>query len=82
VVTTKMNKDFWKFICSTPGLVLIAIVLFLVSLLLDKLFGASYFTMATLTVCFLIFLSFYLCMNLFDSKLLRKIRKRLGNHED
>jgi len=77
-----MNKDFWKFICSTPGLACIAIVLFLVSLLLDKLFGASYFTMATITVGFLIFLSFYLCMNLFESKLLKKIRKSIGKNED
>ncbi len=78
----KMDKDFWKFLCSMPGLVLIAIVLFLVSLLLDKLFGASYSTMATLTVVFLIFLSFYLCMNLFESKLLKKIRKSIAKHED
>ncbi len=81
-MTITMDKDFWKFLCSMPGLVLIAIVLFLVSLLLDKLFGASYFTMATLTVVFLIFLSFYLSMNLFESKLLKKIRKSIGKHEN
>ena len=81
-MTIKMDKDFWKFLCSMPGLVLIAIVLFLVSLLFDKLFGASYFTMATITVVFLIFLSFYLSMNLFESKLLKKIRKSIGKHEN
>ncbi len=78
----EMNKDFWRFTCSTPGLILIAVVLVLVSLTLDKVFGASYFTMASITMGFLILLIVFLCVQLFEAKFLRKIRKSITENED
>ncbi len=63
-------------------MILIAVVLFLVSLLLDRVFGASYFTMASCTLAFLIFLTVYLVLRIFEGPLLKKIRKSIGKIED
>jgi len=75
----KMNKEIWY---SAPGLILIAVILFLVLSVLGHLFGATYFAMAALTVGFLILLIVYLCLHIFEAKLLKKIRKRLTKNED
>jgi pilus assembly protein TadC len=74
-----MNKEIWY---STPGLILIAVILFLVLSVLSHLFGATYFTMATITVGFLLLLILYLCLHIFEAKLLKKIRKRLTKNGD
>jgi pilus assembly protein TadC len=74
-----MNKEIWY---STPGLILIAVLLFLVLSVLGHLFGATYFTMATITVGFLLLLILYLCLHIFEAKLLKKIRKRLTKNGD
>ena len=65
----------YKFLCSAPGLVLIGVILLLISIILGKFFGASYFAMASLTLIFLIMLIIYLVMHLFEKKLMNKIRK-------
>ena len=65
----------YKFLCSAPGMVFIGIILLLISIILGKFFGASYFAMASLTLIFLILLIIYLVMHLFEKKLMKKIRK-------
>ncbi len=82
VMTVKMNREFWRFTCSTPGLILIAVVLVLVSLTLDKVFGASYFTMVSIVTCFLVLLIIFLCVQLFEAKLIKKIRKSITENDD
>ena len=60
----------------------VALILVLISMLLDKLFGASYFTMASITLGFLILLTIYLCLHIFEAKILKKIRKSITKHDD
>jgi hypothetical protein len=74
-----MNKEIWH---STPGLVLIGVILFLILMVLGRLFGATYFAMASITVGFLILLIVYLCLHIFEAKILKKIRKSITKHED
>ena len=40
----------FKFLCSAPGMVLVGVILLLISIILGRLFGASYFAMATVTL--------------------------------
>jgi hypothetical protein len=72
----------YKFMCSAPGMVLMALILLLMSIILGKLFGASYFAMATLTLIFLFLLIIYLVMHLFEKKLMKKIQKCFTEPDD
>jgi hypothetical protein len=74
-----MNKEIWF---SIPGLVLIAAILFLAVTVLGRLFGASYFALASITVGFLILLTIYLVLHIFEAKILKKIRKSITKDED
>ena len=72
----------YKFLCSAPGMVLVGVILLLISIILGRLFGASYFAMATLTLCFLITLIIYLVLQLFEEKLLKKFRKFMTENDN
>jgi hypothetical protein len=74
-----MNKEIWH---STPGLVLVGVILSLIIMVLGRLFGATYFAMASITVVFLILLTIYLVLHIFEAKILKKIRKSITKHED
>jgi|GEM_PF-1063659 uncharacterized membrane protein YciS (DUF1049 family) len=78
----KMSKKFSKFLWSAPGIIMLAMILFLISMLLGRLFGASFFVISSITAGFLICLIIYLCLHIFESKLLKKIRKCLTKTED
>jgi hypothetical protein len=75
------NKSV-KFLCSAPGIVMLGIILWLIFIILGRMFGASYFAMASLTLIFLILLIIYLVLHLFEKKLLKKIRKCFTENDD
>ena len=72
----------FKFLCSAPGMVFVGVILLLISIILGRLFGASYFAMATLTLCFLITLIIYLVLQLFEEKLLKRFRKFMTENDN
>jgi O-antigen/teichoic acid export membrane protein len=74
-----MNKEIWF---SPTGLILIAVLLFLVLSVLSHLLGATYFTVAAITVGFLILLIIYLVIRIFEPNLLEKIRKSISKNDE
>lgn len=61
---------------------MLAMILFLISMLLGRLFGASFFAMASITLSFLILLIVYLCLHIFEANILKKVRNCLTKNDD
>lgn len=72
----------YKFLCSAPGMVFVGVILLLGSIIFGKVCGVSYFAMATLTLIFLLVLITYLCLHLFEEKLLKKFRKFMTENDN
>jgi len=74
--------DLRKFLLSPSGIVVLGVILLLFLLLIGKLFGASFFFMASITLGFLILLIVYLILHLFEGHVLQRFRKSLTKSED
>ena len=72
----------YKFLLTPPGMVLTVIALLLVTGLMVKLFGASFYLVASIAIVFLILLAAYLVLNVMEETLLTKLRDYFSASKD
>ena len=72
----------YKFLLTPPGVFIAVIALLLVTGLLVKLFGASFYLVACIAIVFLILLAAYLVLNVMEETLLTRLRDYFSASKD